>query len=193
MTQKDKTREDLIEEIRLLEKRIAEFEMVKQQQQELSYFRKAVDSATDAIGMSTPEGRHYYQNEAFTKMFGFSVKETDGASGPPGTVYVDEKVGRKVFDTIMRGDSFTGEVKMLDKDRNEKDILQRAYAIKDKEGKVIGLVGIHTDITERKKMEEAAKKRLYELEVFYKAAVGREERIIELKKEVEGLKKELGK
>jgi len=36
-------------------------------------------------------------------------------------------------------------------------------------------------------------KRLQELETFYKASVGREERIIELKKEIEKLKKEIGK
>ncbi|MFH1655996.1 MAG: PAS domain S-box protein [Candidatus Omnitrophota bacterium] len=127
----------------------------KQAGEKLFYFKKAVDSATDAIGMSTPEGRHYYQNVAFTKLFGLSVKETDGVSGPPATVYADEKVGRKVFDTMMRGDSFIGEVKMLDKDRNEKDILLRAYSIKNEKGKVIGLVGIHTDNTERKKVEES--------------------------------------
>jgi len=65
--------------------------------------------------------------------------------------------------------------------------------LSDEQGKLIGILGMYDDITERKKVEEVAKKRLYELEVFYKAAVGREERIIELKKEVEGLKKELGK
>jgi PAS domain S-box-containing protein len=130
----------------------------KKAEEALSYFQKAVDSATDAIGMSTPEGRHYYQNEAFTKLFGLSVSEVDGASGPPGTVYADEKVGRKVFDIIMGGGFFEGEVKMLGKDRSEKDILQRAYSMKDKEGKVIGLVGIHTDITERKKADETLMK-----------------------------------
>jgi len=64
---------------------------------------------------------------------------------------------------------------------------------KDKRGNVIGILGIFWDITERKKMEEKERKHLQELEVFYKASVGREERIIELKKEVEQLKKELGK
>jgi PAS domain-containing protein len=47
------------------------------------------------------------------------------------------------------------------------------------------------DITERKKMEEEAQKRLQELEVFYKASVGREERILELKKQVAELEEKL--
>ena len=45
--------------------------------------------------------------------------------------------------------------------------------------------------TERKKAEVEKQKRLTELEIFYKASVGREERIIELKKEIEALKGEL--
>jgi len=64
---------------------------------------------------------------------------------------------------------------------------------RDEQGNVIGILGIFWDITERKKMEEEARKRLQELEVFYKASVGREERILELKKEIEQLKKQLGK
>jgi hypothetical protein len=42
-------------------------------------------------------------------------------------------------------------------------------------------------------MEEESRKRLKELEVFYKASIGREERIPELKKEIEMLKKDPGK
>jgi len=130
----------------------------KKTEEALLYYQIAVDSSTDAIGMSTPEGRHYYQNEAYTRMFGLSVSEVDGVSGPPSTVYADEKEGAKIFDIIMKGGSFTGEVKMLDKDRNEMDIDLRAYSIKSKEGKVIGLVGIHTDITTRKRADGKLRK-----------------------------------
>lgn len=130
----------------------------KKAEEALLKFQMAVDSATDAIGMSTPEGRHYYQNRAFTKLFGLSVSEVAGVSGPPATVYVDEKVGTTIFATLMSGGAFAGEVKMLDKDRNERDIYLRAYSIKSKEGDVVGLVGVHTDITDRKKSEEKLRK-----------------------------------
>ncbi|GEM_PF-7029687 len=51
-------------------------------------------------------------------------------------------------------------------------------------------VAVFDVITERKRIEEEARKHLHELEVFYKAAIGREDRIVELKEEVEKLKKE---
>jgi len=49
------------------------------------------------------------------------------------------------------------------------------------------------DITNQKNIEEENSKYMKELEVFYKISMGREERIIELKKEVDKLKLGLGK
>jgi PAS domain-containing protein len=49
------------------------------------------------------------------------------------------------------------------------------------------------DITELKQAEQKLKKDLHELEVFYKASVGREERILELKRQIKELEQKLGK
>ena len=135
-------------------------ELIQAKEVQLAHFQKAMANSTDAIGMLTPDGRHYYQNEAFTKLFGFSVSETEAALRSPATIYVDEKVGRSIFDTIMRGDAWTGEVKMFTKDKRIVDISLRAYPIKDNNGNILGLVGIHTDITERKRWEIEREKTL---------------------------------
>jgi PAS domain S-box-containing protein len=144
----------------------------KKEEEKLQYFQRAVEGASDAIGMSTPEGRHYYQNEAFTELFGLSVEEVDGKAGPPSTVYVDEKIGREVFTTIMGGDSWIGEVEMLDNDGKKISILLRAYPIKNEKDKIVGLVGVHTDITERKKNEKDLTQRAEELAALLKASQG---------------------
>ena len=117
----------------------------------LDVFKEALENATDAIGMSTPQGRHYYQNKAFSDLFG------DVGENPPATLYCDEQVGTAVFRTIMAGGTWTGEVAMYARDGSVLDILLRAYAITSEQGRVIGLVGIHTDITERRRAEEAIK------------------------------------
>ncbi len=116
---------------------------IKRSEQELKVFKEAVDNATDAIGMSTPEGRHYYQNKAFDTLFG-NIGEF-----PPDTLYVDPEVGREVFKTIVAGGQWLGEVKMYAHDRSILDIYLRAYANKDKNGTIISVLGVHTNITER--------------------------------------------
>ena len=116
--------------------------------EKLRFFAFAVESSSDAIGMSTPEGKYYYQNKSFDELFG------DVGLNPPATVYVDEQVGREVFRTIMGRNPWIGEVKMRGKTGELLDVFLRAYAIKDDTGKILGLVGVHTNITERKQAEE---------------------------------------
>lgn len=157
----------------------------------LRHFQIAVDSCSDAIGMTTPDGRHCYQNEALTRMFGYTCEEIVDNKGFPFNVYVDSKQGEEVFRTIMGGLPWSGELKMRNRQGNIMDILLRAYPIKNQSGKIIGLVGIHTDITQRKRMELELKEKIESLELFNKVAVGREERILELKEEVERLKQML--
>lgn len=121
----------------------------KQAEESQRLFKSLVENASDAIGMSTPDGKHYYQNEAFSRLFG------EIGEYPPDTLYVDKEIGQTVFATIMAGQPWTGEVKMYAHDRSILDIFLRAYPNIDENGKIVSLVGIHTDVTERKRMENA--------------------------------------
>ncbi|MBD3369920.1 response regulator [Candidatus Fermentibacteria bacterium] len=120
----------------------------KTAEEQLERFRRAVESSADAVGMSTPQGEHFYHNEAFEKLFG------DVGEDPRASVYVKEEVGREVFRTIMDGGKWSGEVKMRGKGGEILDVLLRAYPITDDNGNITGLIGLHTDITDLKRGEE---------------------------------------
>jgi len=62
----------------------------------------------------------------------------------------------------------------------------------DKNGKYFGRIWTFRDITELKQAEQELKKDLHDLEVFYKASIGREERILELKNQIKELELRLG-
>ncbi|MFH1377921.1 MAG: ATP-binding protein [Planctomycetota bacterium] len=135
------------------EKKIAE--------EKLDIFKKALENSTDAIGMADAQGCHYYQNDAFDRLFG------DVGQHPPDTLYCDKKVGEEVFRSIIDGGQWIGEVKMFAKDKSILDIYLRAFANKDEQGNIVSLVGIHTDITQHKRAENALRESDEKLQALF--------------------------
>ncbi len=76
----------------------------------------------------------------------------------------------------------------IDTKKGKRILHTKKMPIVDKEGKPIYLLGISEDITERKKAEEENKKRIDELERFQKLSVGREMKMMELKKKLQKIK-----
>lgn len=125
---------------------------IESTEEELINFKQAVDTSTDAIGMSNAQGDHYYQNTSFDNLFG------PIGNDPPSTLYADEKIGREIFESIMNGKPWIGEVEMHGKEGNILNILLRAYPTMGSDGKVRRLVGVHTDITKQKQTEKELRK-----------------------------------
>lgn len=147
-----------IEEERIVER--------KQAEKELRRTTKAVESASDAIVIADPQGHHFYQNKAVTDLFEY-IEEELKAAGGWAALYVDKKVAKKVFDKIRNGKSWIGTTEMVSKTGRKCTVFLRADAIKDDAGNIIGLIGVHTDITKRKKIEET----LHESEEQFRSLV----------------------
>ena len=112
--------------------------------------------------MSTAQGNHYYQNASFDDLFG------EIGNDPPSTIYADKKIGREVFSAITGGIPWIGEVEMYRKDGNILNIFLRAYPVKDDNGKVQRVVGVHTNITEQKQAENELQKHREHLQELVK-------------------------
>jgi len=80
-----------------------------------------------------------------------------------------------------------------DQNGNVKNVEVHANPILDSNGKLSQMIEYSLDITDRKKEEEQTQKHLIELEHFNQLAVGRELQMIELKKEVDALLREMGR
>jgi PAS domain S-box-containing protein len=96
----------------------------------LVLIRKAVDSTREAVGITDPKGVRYYQNPAFTSLFGYSPEEL-GAPFGPTIIYDDADVAREVFGEVMHGRSWKGETIMVAKDGRRFPAVVRADAIRD--------------------------------------------------------------
>ena len=154
---RDAVREHIAELAELnstLEQRVAErTEELRKLNESMLRITTAVEKCSDGIAMADPDGAHFYQNRAFTELLGYQSDEFT-ALGGPAVLYADKNVARDVFAEIMAGRSWSGETEMLAKDGRRIPILLRADVIKDDRGEIVGLIGIHTDITERKQAEE---------------------------------------
>ena len=126
----------------------------KKEEERLLLISRAIESTSDAIGISDNQGHHFYQNKAYSRLFGYkTAEETEAAGGGPTSVK-DPEIAREMFENILSGLPWSGELEMVTKSGRVFPAYERADAIKDKEGNIIGVIGIITDITEKQEFEK---------------------------------------
>ena len=126
----------------------------KRAEEALVLTRKAVESSSDAIGISDASGTHIYQNPAFSQLFEWETAQEFKLAGGIPAVFADSSVASEILDTIARGYSWSGEVTNRTKSGEILQVLLRADAIKDATGTIVGLIYMNTDITDRKRTEQ---------------------------------------
>ena len=145
------------------------------------------------IFRTTPKGRFLSANPALIEMLGYDSEDEMLAVSVVDIYEIPKRRGEFLKRMNKEGLVVDFEVKLRHKDGLTFWGSLSATAVTDRTGKVIHYDGILKDVTERKHAEQELKKRLGQLEVYYKATIGREGRIIELKHEVNKLLEELGK
>jgi PAS domain S-box-containing protein len=121
-------------------------------EEHLLVIRAGIEGISEAIAVADAGGRHTYHNRAFGRMFGY---ETQELSEPLAhlALFADAAAGRAAYETILRGESWRGEVEMVAKDGRRFPVELRADAIRDERGQLVGLITVHMDITQRKQLE----------------------------------------
>jgi PAS domain S-box-containing protein len=168
----------------------------------LSLLNATLESTADGILVVDRKGKIARFNQKFIQLW--NIPESIAVSQD------DDEALRFVLDQIKDPESFLSKVKglYLQPEAVSYDVIEfkdgryfERYSQPQKiDGKILGRVWSFRDVTDRKKAEDGLKKheeelqkRVRELEEFYNMAVGRELRMIELKKEIERLKKDLEK
>ena len=147
------------------------------------------DGIKDAISIIDTEGKILQCNKAMVEFI----------HKPAGEI-----VGHKCWELVhgtqspIEGCPFLRVHKSLKRETADFEIGKRWVSVTvdpiiGKDGRLDSIVHVISDITERKKMETESRKRLSDLEVFYKASSGREKRILELKRTIKELEEKLNK
>ena len=116
-----------------------------------------VKSIAEIVTITDLQDRFTYVNKAFCETYGYTIKEIIGqhvkiivsSNNPPGLL-------EDVLKQSKTG-NWKGELLNLAKDGREFPISLQTSQIKNEKGKVLGLVGVSEDITNRKQAEEILK------------------------------------
>ncbi len=103
----------------------------------------------------------------------------------------ENPVARVIREGVVVG--LANHTVLIAKDGMRWPIADSGAPMRGEEGKIIGTVLVFRDITERRRTEQALAQRVQELERFNRLAVGRELRMIELKRQINELSEQLGK
>lgn len=125
----------------------------KQTEETLLRITKVVETASDAIGITDANNASIYHNPAFINLFGYTPEELNEIGGYVKLFTNQEKLN-EVLGAFSAGNSWMGEVEFITRNRGLLEVFMRTGPVKDKNGQVVGVYAIMTDITERKALEK---------------------------------------
>lgn len=125
--------------------------------------------------------------KSFEKFSGFKQSEIVGQNLK--RVFLEAQEFKQIEKVLLeKGAVLNKETSLLVKAKKEVPVSLSAMPRRDEEGNIIGYFFAFLDVTERRKFEQELEDKIEDLERFQKLAVGRELKMVELKKSIEKLK-----
>jgi PAS domain S-box-containing protein len=177
---------------------------VTNQSQAFEAARSMIEASLDSLVAISPEGKITDANEATVKLTGVAREKLIGTSF--SQYFTDPKRAEEIYQRVFtEGMAVDYPLTLRQRDGHERltEVRYNASVYRDDRGNVLGVFAAARDVTEQiraqrkiaeqqaKALEEQAKEleRLAELEQFQRLTVGGELKMVELKKEIEYLRK----
>ena len=135
----------------ITERKKAEEELKKSEE----LYRTIVETAGEGIAIARPEGAFTFVNQRMADLLGYSIPEILGKSSTDFTFDDGIPQVQEFRCELHQGDFIQGEFRFRRKDGSAFWSSYNAVPLFDEKGKHVANVGMHQDITERKKAEEA--------------------------------------
>ena len=155
--------------------------------------REIIDNIPDNVWLKDLDGRFILVNAPLGQSCGRDPKDMVGLTDLD--FFPSELANRyrsDDSDVAERGCRKCVEEPFEDLESGQRWIETIKTPFRNNDGRIAGTIGISHDITERKRMEQALEAKVAEIEKLNKFLVGREHRVIELKRENNALMVEMG-
>jgi len=131
----------------------------KAHSQQLRTYEAMVQNSTDSITTIDLDLMVTSINRAGQRLYGYSAKEIIGRGITTIAVPEESHVMIEALELIISGrEVLARDVKRMTKSGHVIDVSISLSPIRDDQGQIIGIMGIHRDITERKQMEAEMKR-----------------------------------
>jgi len=131
----------------------------KKAEESLLKFRLGIERSSDAVFITDPSGIIIFINPAFEQLYGYSFQESVGNTPRIFKSGILSSGDYKSFwSTLLSKNVVSGEIVNKTKNGRLVHIEGTNNPILDDQGKIIGFLGIHRDITDRKREEEDLEK-----------------------------------
>jgi PAS domain S-box-containing protein len=161
------------------------------------YSLSLIEASLDPLVTISTEGKITDMNEALVNITGMTREKLTGTDF--FDYFTEPQKAREVYQEVFaKGSVADSPLTLRHTNGKLTDVLFNGSVYRDDRGNVLGVVIVARDVTAQKKLErdvadrEKELERLAELERFRKLTVGRELKMIELKRENEELREKLG-
>ncbi len=128
-------------------------------EERLAIFRRFAGAAEQGFGMADLDGRVTYVNPALARMLGLSEEQCQEFLGSTFVTAYPEEVQRRIREEILpavrRGEPWQGELWFVASDGRRVDTFESYFLVHDEQGNPLCIAAVITDITQRKRAEEA--------------------------------------
>jgi diguanylate cyclase (GGDEF)-like protein/PAS domain S-box-containing protein len=139
---------------------LREVHLLASKEEELHFQAMLLEAVGQSVVATDLEGKVLYWNRAAQEIYGWSSEEALGRSLRDLTVCEEslEKV-EEVRSVLRAGRAWSGETLLRRKDGSHVPVLGTASPLFDDRGSLVGMIGVSTDISERKTLEAELERR----------------------------------
>src|SRR5918993_447011 len=135
----------------------------KSAEEQIRFQARLLDAVGQAIIATNPQGRIIYWNRAAEELYGWPKEEVMGR--PIVEVTPSEEMlerAEEIMSELRAGRSWSGEFVVQRKDGSTFPAMVTDTPVHDEQGNLAGIIGISTDITERKLAEQEIERRTHQ-------------------------------